>query len=417
MMMDPAGDSTNRTTQTVVPRREFLAAAGATSTLALAGCIGGGSGDAVTVAALNPITGPFSSLGPGQRSGAQLAVEEVNNSDDFDFEFELVTGDTETESGAAQDEAQRVVQDEGAEYVFGAISSSVALALNEFAGESDFIYFPGGAAVPITGSSCNENVFRFETNTAQIAEAISAYTVNNISTDVWFHTADYAYGDSVYNRVSSRMESANSDYTEIGRTRSQLGADSYGSFISNISNSDAGVVVLGMTGGDLVTFTNQAANAGLTDEIAVVGPTQSFRSVRAGTGESSAGTFGGVRYLPSLETGDNQQFVDAYTDSNDGQPGNFARVGYDSIRLMAKGMNQAGSTNVDDVRDALAGGTFETVLGEITLREGDHQATNPTWIGELVTGEDSGLATDVELIEQVPGDETLPPASDLGCEL
>jgi ABC-type branched-chain amino acid transport systems, periplasmic component len=416
-MMDPAGDSTNRTTQTVVPRREFLAAAGATSTLALAGCLGGGSGDAVTVAALNPITGPFSSLGPGQRSGAELAVEEVNNNDDFDFEFELVTGDTETESGAAQDEAQRVVQDEGAEYVFGAISSSVALALNEFAGESDFIYFPGGAAVPITGSSCNENVFRFETNTAQIAEAISAYTVNNISTDVWFHTADYAYGDSVYNRVSSRMESANSDYAEIGRSRSQLGADSYGSFISNISNSDAGVVVLGMTGGDLVTFTNQAANAGLTDEIAVVGPTQSFRSVRAGTGENSAGTFGGVRYLPSLETGDNQQFVDAYTDSNDGQPGNFARVGYDSIRLMAKGMNQAGSTNVDDVRDALAGGTFETVLGEITLREGDHQATNPTWIGELVTGEDSGLATDVELIEQVPGDETLPPASDLGCEL
>jgi amino acid/amide ABC transporter substrate-binding protein, HAAT family (TC 3.A.1.4.-) len=369
------------------------------------------------VAALNPITGPFSSLGPGQRSGAELAVEEVNNNDDFDFEFELVTGDTETESGAAQDEAQRVVQDEGAEYVFGAISSSVALALNEFAGESDFIYFPGGAAVPITGGSCNENVFRFETNTAQIAEAISAYTVNNISTDVWFHTADYAYGDSVYNRVSSRMESANSDYTEIGRTRSQLGADSYGSFISNISNSDAGVVVLGMTGGDLVTFTNQAANAGLTDEIAVVGPTQSFRSVRAGTGENSARTFGGVRYLPSLETGDNQQFVDAYTDSNDGQPGNFARVGYDSIRLMAKGMNQAGSTNVDDVRDALAGGSFETVLGEITLREGDHQATNPTWIGELVTGEDSGLATDVELIEQVPGDETLPPASDLGCEL
>ena len=416
-MMDPTGDSTNRTAQTVVPRRKFLAAAGATSTLALAGCTGGGSGDAVTVAALNPITGPFSSLGPGQRSGAQLAVDEVNNNSDFDFEFELVTGDTETESGAAQDEAQRVVQDEGAEYVFGAISSSVALALNEFAGESDFIYFPGGAAVPITGSSCNENVFRFETNTAQIAEAISAYTVNNISTDVWFHTADYAYGDSVYNRVSGRMESANSDYTEIGRTKSQLGADSYGSFISNISNSDAGVVVLGMTGGDLVTFTNQAANAGLTDEIAVVGPTQSFRSVRAGTGENSVGTFGGVRYLPSLETGDNPQFVDAYTDSNDGQPGNFARVGYDSIRLIAKGMNQAGSTNVDDVRDALAGGTFETVLGEITLREGDHQATNPTWVGELVTGEDSGLATDVELIDQVPGDETLPPASDLGCEL
>lgn len=96
-------------------------------------------------------------------------------------------------------------------------------------------------------------------------------------------------------------------------------------------------------------------------------------------------------------------------------PGNFARVGYDSLRLIAKGMNDAGSTDYEDVRDQLEGSTYTTVLGDITLREGDHQATNPTWMGQLVES-DSDIPN-VELINEVAGGENLPPASELGCNL
>lgn len=395
-----------------------MATAGAAGALALAGCGGGSTGggaDTVTVASLNPMSGPYSSLGPSQRAGAKLAVKQINNNDNYDFEFDLVTGDTQTEAGAAQNEATRLVQQEGADFLVGAISSSVALALNESAKQAEFVYFPGGAAVPITGSSCNQWVFRFETNTAMIAEAISAYSVNNLGTNVWFHYADYAYGDSVYKRVKERMKSASGDFNEVGKSTSELGASNYGSYISQISNSNADIVILGMTGGDLVSFTNQAANQGLTDEMAVVGPTQTFQSVRAGTGANSIGTYGGVRYLPKLKTGDNQQFVEAFKNSNDGAPGNFARVGYDSFRLIAKGMNKAGSTDPEDVRGALSGGTFTTVLGDITLRKGDHQATNPTWMGEIV--DSGGSIPGVKLINEVPSGETLPPASELGCNM
>jgi branched-chain amino acid transport system substrate-binding protein len=416
--MKDTGEATDKAVQTASSRRKFIATAGAAGALALAGCGGGGSTggtDTVTVASLNPMSGAYSSLGPSQRAGAELARDQINDNDDYDFEFELVTGDTQTEAGAAQDEAQRIVQQERAEYVVGAISSSVALGLNEFAGQTDFIYFSGGAAVPITGSSCNQWVFRFESNTAMIAEAISEYSVNNLGTNVWFHIADYAYGDSVYNRVKERMQSASGDFTEAGKSESELGSSNYGSYISQISNSDADIVVLGMTGGDLVSFTNQAASQGLTDEIAVVGPTQTFRSVLAGTGANSLGTYGGVRYLPKLETGDNQQFVEAYRSANDGSPGNFARVGYDSFRLIAKAMNEAGSTDVDDVRDTLEGGSYTTVLGDITLREDDHQATNPTWMGQVVEGD--GDTPNVELINEVAGGDNLPSASELGCNL
>lgn len=378
---------------------------------------GGGSADlgSVTVGILNPMSGAYSSLGPGQRSGAELAVERINGSDEFGVEIEPVYADTETGTSAAQQNAQRLVQQEGAEYLFGAISSSVALSLNEFAANEEFVYFPGGAAVPVTGESCNQWVFRCETNTAQIAEAISGYSVDNLGTNVWFHIADYAYGESVYNRVSSRMEEANDEYQEVDLTRSQLGASNFGSFISQISNSDAEVVILGMTGGDLVNFVNQAADQGLTDRVALVGPTMSFRSVRGATGSNAVGTYGGVRYDPSVDLGDNPQFVEAFRGANDSPPGNFARVGYDSVRLIARGIQQAGSTDPADVRTALSGGTFTTVLGDVTLRESDHQATNPTWVGELVEGD--GDTADVELIDKTEGEEALPPASELGCSL
>ncbi|MFB6121813.1 MAG: ABC transporter substrate-binding protein [Halobacteriaceae archaeon] len=398
-------------------RRRFLASAGAAGAVALAGCSNttGGGTESVTVASLNPMSGAYSSLGPSQRAGVELAVKQINNSDEFSYEIDPVYDDTETEAGAASQAAQKVVQEEQADFVFGAISSSVALGLNEFANQSGFVYFSGGAAVPITGSSCNQWVFRFETNTAQIAEAISPYTVNELGTNVWFHIADYAYGDSVYNRTKERMKAENGNFTEVGKTESSLGSSNFGSYISQISSSNADAVILGMTGGDLVNFVNQAADRGLTDDVALVGPTMSFKAVRKGTGSSVVGTYGGVRYDPSVDLGDNQQFVEAFKNENDGVPGNFERVGYGSIRLMARGMEKAGSTDPEDVRDALEGGTFTTVLGDITLRESDHQATNPTWMAEMTEG-DGGMA-DVELLSKVDGKDTLPPASEMGCNL
>jgi branched-chain amino acid transport system substrate-binding protein len=296
----------------------------------------------------------------------------------------------------------------------GAISSSVALSLNEFAASEEVVYFSGGAAVPITGSACNEWVYRFETNTAQIAEAISDYTVNELGSNVWFHIADYAYGDSVYQRTRQRMGQGSNSFTEVGQSASELGSSNFGSFISQISNSDADAVMLGMLGGDLVSFVNQAANRGLTDEINIVAPTMTIQSTRQALGEQGVGTFGGLRYNANIDIGDNMQFVEAFQEANDGRlPDNFERTGYESVRYLAAGMQEAQSTDPGDVRDALEGMTRTTVLGEVTLRESDHQATVPTWMAEMVPGDDG--TPEVEVLSR--SDDNLPPASELGCEM
>jgi branched-chain amino acid transport system substrate-binding protein len=387
----------------------------------MAGCTGGGAGagggtNEITYGIISPMTGPYGGLAVGQRNGAELAIEHVNADDDLNVQITGVYEDTEADPATGRRKAQSVVEQEGASYLMGAISSSTALALNEFALEQEVIYNPGGAAVPITGSNCNEFVFRAETNTAQMAEAISDYTANELGSNVWFHIADYAYGESVMNRVESRMREGR-DITIAGRSRSQLGAQNFNSYVSQIANSDADVAVLGMTGGDLINFVKQAAGQGLKEQVALMSPTMTFAVVRNALGEAAYGTYGGVRYLPTLDTGNNQEFVTAYEEAYDSPPDNFARVAYMSITMTAQGIAEAGTTDPVEVKDALAGLRMDTILGENEFRACDHQAMNPVWAAELVAPDGGSGPAAVDTVKRVDGADALPSCGELGCNL
>ncbi|WP_323677179.1 ABC transporter substrate-binding protein [Halorubellus sp. PRR65] len=415
------GGTERRASRGRVDRRDVLKAAGVAGVAGLSGClsnIGGSGGGTVTYGVVSPISGSYSSLGPFQRHGAELAIQHLNESDDFGYEIEGVYGDTETGASTATQAASQLVEQDGADFVMGAISSQVGLALNSFAQENEVIYNPGAAAIPITGESCNEYVFRSETNTAQIAEGAAVWALENLGSDVWFHIADYAYGQSVLREWRSRMKSADAEFNEVGVSRAELGAQNYESYISQIQSSDADVLVVGSTGGDFVRFGNQAASAGLGDDVEIITTTASFQSLRAGLGTAGYGIYSGVRYNASLETGWNQQFVDAYTSEypDDGAPGNFARVGYDSIRMTAMGIQEADSTDPTEVKDALAGLETNSVLGTNRYRECDQQAMNPVWVGQNVEP-DSGEVADVELIEKFSGEDAIPSCESTNCSL
>jgi branched-chain amino acid transport system substrate-binding protein len=401
-------------------RRAVLSAVGAGGLAGVAGCLGdigggGGGSDTVKYGVLNPMTGPYAGLAEEQRKGAKLAVKTINDSDEYDFTIDAQYGDTQADAETGQQEARKLVEQHDASFVMGAISSSVALGLNEFAKEESVVYSPGAAAIPITGANCNEYVFRCETNTAQIAEACSEWTLNNLGSNVWFHIADYAYGKSVLSEWRSRMKGSSADFSEAGVTRAKLGAKNFDSFISQIKNSDADVVVVGSTGGDLIEFLNQANAQGLTDQKKVMTTTGSFQVIRGALGEKADGIYSGTRYVPKIDSGDNQEFVEAYEKANDSEPGNFARVAYDSIRMVANGIKEAGSTDPDDVADTLGGLKMQSLFGQNEFRSCDHQAKNPVWVGQNVY--EGGPMADVKLIEKVGGDDTIPSCDQTGCQL
>jgi branched-chain amino acid transport system substrate-binding protein len=146
----------------------------------------------------------------------------------------------------------------------------------------------------------------------------------------------------------------------------------------------------------------------------------SFQSVRGALGPAAYGTYGGVRYTADtdqLDNSANADFVEAYTNEHDSPPDNFARVGYQSIRMTARGIHEAGSADPSAVIDALAGLETDTILGSNQFRECDHQAQNPTWMGELTEPSGGSGPADVSLISKVEGENAIFPCEETGCEL
>jgi len=419
-------------------RRTFLrtvSAGGAAGLVGLAGCVGGvddegedgngngnGNGgvdfDEVHFGVLEPFTGDFSALAEERNQGERLAIQQVNESEEYDFEIVDHEYDTQLNPEDGTQAAREAIDSDGTQFLTGAISSSVALAINEVASEEEVIYTPGAAAVSITGGNCNEYVFRFETNTAQIAEVMTQWMVENLGDKIHYQIADYAYGQSVRREVDRRMGRLSDGYEEVGTTRSDLNAQNFESAITQIqeNTADADALVVGATGGHLIRFLVQAADRGLRDEIPIVTTTASFAVVRGGAGPAAYDVYSGTRYVPSIETGDNQSFVQAYQDEYGATPDNFSRVGYESIRMVANGIQVAGSRDPEVVKEQLPGMSNDTIFGEVAFRGCDHQASNPVWMGRNVAPDDGEVA-DVEILTRLDGDEAQPPCEETGCSL
>jgi len=381
------------------------------------GTSGDGASDigTVTFGVLVPTSGPSAPLGQAQRRGAELGVRYVNGSDEFDFEIEAVYEDTQTDPATGRQRAEKVVDEDGARYIAGALESSVALAVSEFVAGEDLLYTSGAATIELTGEGCNPNTFRNETNAAQQMAGLADFAAAELGTNWWIHTTDDAYGNSAVAQIERRVEAQGLDVEIVGRTMPDKGTTNYGPQISRISNSEAEVVALPETGADLVNFMKQASNAGLTEEVEIIG-TALFAGVsRAALGETAVGTYSSTLYNHKLDTGDNAGFVEAYRSAHDGPPGSFARVGYELVRTAARGIQAAGTADPTRVRDTLEGLEMTTVLGETPYRSCDHQSVNPVWTGEIVESE-SG-PPDVEIIAEVSGEDAIRPCGETGCNL
>lgn len=266
----------------------------------------------------------------------------------------------------------------------------------------------------LTGKNCNEYTFRNETNTAQQSAGLTKFAIDQLGKKIWIHTADYAYGNSAIEEIKKGVDGTDAEI--IGITKPKLGESDFGPYISQIKNSEANVLAIPLTGGPLINFMKQAAGSGLKDEVEIIGTALFAQLIRGALGKAAAGTYSSTLYHHTLDLGDNKQFVDNYSGEYDSPPGSFARVGYEGVRMLARGIQAAESADPKTVKDELPGRDFKTILGERRFRKCDHQAVNPVWSSQLVMPEE-GKVTTLDLKQKISAEEATPPCSAGSCSL
>ena len=396
----------------------------------------GVQGKDVFIGVAVPRTGTYAVQGEDELKGWQLAVEHINQGNALikrispktkkgvlGKELKLVVADSAAKPNDAVQAEQRFITEDKVMLMTGSTSSAVAVALNKLAQREKVLYVTGiSGSNDTTGKDCVRYGFRqnFYGQTAAAAIGpvlLKAYGRNKKAA---FMTPDYTYGHTVTKSVNDYL-TKNGGWTMVTNQVSPLGALDYSSYLLNIANSGADVLVNVNWGRDAVLSIQQAQKFGIFDKMKLVVPYQiPFLAPECG-GNLLAGVYAATDFWWTLEDKYPlaKMFVDSFRRKFGYNPEWGANNAYMSFAMWADAVEHAGSFYPPDViKSYEEGRQLESTVGEVHFRKEDHQLVRPVIIVQGKKASDMKNKEDFWTVEEiVPGAPLMQKPDEFGCKL
>lgn len=396
----------------------------------------GVAGSTVYIGASVPRTGSYAAQGEDELKGMQLAVDHLNEGNALikkiapkvskgvlGKEVKLLVADSAAKPNDAVQEQQRFITENKIVLMTGSTSSAVAVALNKLAQREKVLYAVAiSGSNDTTGKDCTRYSFRqcFYGETA--ANAIGPVLVKTFGKNkkAAFMTPDYTYGHTVTKSVNDYL-SQNAGWTMVTNQVSPLGTSEFSSYLTNIANSGADVLINVNWGRDAVLSIQQANQFGILPKMHLVVPYQvPFLAKEVGP-EIMQGVYAATDFWWTLEDKYPlaKMFVDAFDKKYGYKPEWGANNAYMQFAIWARMVEEARSFYPPDVIKAYEKGeTFDSTVGKVEFRAADHQLVRPVIIvrgkkpGDMRNKEDFW-----EITEVVPGAPLMQKADAFGCKL
>ncbi len=395
----------------------------------------GSEGDSIFIGLTVDLTGPYSAQGAEQQRGYELAAEQINSGAPqlqkispllkkgvLGKSLKLGVADAETKPNTGVQAATRFIHENKAMMIAGSTSSAVAIALQKVCNREHTPYFTAiSGSNETTGVDCQRYGFRIGYYAYMACKAIAPVVAKELGKDrkAAYLTPDYTYGHTTTQSMKEFTEKEG--WKTVTNQVHPLGAKDYSSYLINIANTDADVLVCVAYGADAVNAIKQAKQFGLLDKMKVVVPYSSAFLEKELGADMMEGVLVAQGFWWTMQN-DNpiaKDFVEAYDKKFGGKPRDSALYAYLALVLWADAVERAGSLYPVDVVKALeAGETRDTPVGKLTFRAGDHQSDCNF---PILRGKKKADMKDpddfYEVVEIVNGKEVLPPLGLLGCKL
>jgi ABC-type branched-subunit amino acid transport system substrate-binding protein len=395
----------------------------------------GSQGNSVFIGIAVPRTGTYAVQGEDELKGWQLAVEHINAGHPLikqispktkkgvlGKEVKYGVADSAAKPNDAVQAQQRFITENKAVLMTGSTSSAVAVALNKLAQREKVLYVTGiSGSNDTTGKDCVRYGFRqnFYGQTAAAAIGpviVKAYGKNKKAA---YLTPDYTYGHTVTKSCQDYLKTAG--WTTTTNQVAPLGAPDYSSYLLNVANSGADVLINVNWGHDAVLSTQQAQRFGILDKMKLVIPYQiPFLAPEVG-GNLTAGVYAATDFWWTLEDKFPlaKMFVEEFRKKYGYSPEWGANNAYMSFAMWAEAVENAGTFYPPDViKSYEAGRKIQSTVGEVYYRKEDHQCVRPVII---VQGKKQSEMKNKEdywnVLEIVPGEGLMQKPDAFGCKL
>ncbi len=318
--------------------------------------------------------------------GLELAVEEINAAGGvLGRPLKLIVRDSKLSPEQALREAKDLVINEKVFWLQGAVSSSEARSISEFAKTQKVIYVIEQAkSDKLLGEWGHRYVFSATNNAYMEAVGIAAASKKIFGPlkKIYNLSPDYEGGRSAWRNFFESYKKEVPDATIVGEVWPKLGTQDYTSYLTAVMNSNAELMFTAFYQTDALTLIKQSTAIGLNGKIGVVG---------LWWGENLVPMFnasfypkktigGGVYAFWAIDRPESKEFVNKVKAKYGVYP-TYAVSGYAFVKTMAKAIQKVGALDTEKVINALEGAVMESPIGPIPIRGCDHQAMWPSFVG------------------------------------
>src|SRR5262245_19229879 len=342
----------------------------------------GAQAQTVKLALIDPQSGLMAPVGLNELNSWRYVADMANQKNWAGGpKFEIVGFDNKLSPQGSLNALKQAI-DQGIRYILQGNGSSVALALqdavekhNERNPGKEIIFLNYAAVDPdMTNSKCTYWHFRLDANADMKMEALTSYLAKdkNIKS-VYLLNQNYSFGQAVAKAAKEYLARKRPDIKIVGEDLHPLAQlKDFAPYVAKMKAAGTDTVITGNWGSDLALLIKAAKDAGLS---------ANFYTYYAGTtgvptAMGAAGT-DHVRYvgywnLNSDKAGSvgekiYKEFKEKYKDDY------YTMASYSVIRSLAESFNKSKSTEPVRVAFALEGLKFQSVNGEVEMRNTDHQ--------------------------------------------
>jgi branched-chain amino acid transport system substrate-binding protein len=374
----------------------------------------------VKVGVLETITGTNGAFGRNEVAGFELARDEINAKGGIlGRPIQLLVEDAANDVGTGVQKAEKLASRDKVDLMVGDVNSAVALAAMQVSNRNGIIHFVCGAhSDPISGKDCRWNVFHVCNTTSMEANAIADILAKKFGTKWYFITPDYTFGHALQKGFEARLKKFNGKV--VGSDLVPIGTTEYSAYLIKARAAAPDVLILLVSGQDMVNCMKQVVQFGLNKKFAIAGGQQELENLIAMPPEARIGWWcfewywkvPGIKGLP--------EFVGKIKKRTGHVPTAHHWFAYAGLYTYALNANSQKTLDARKIAKAIEGYTLppEVALQShaLTYRAGDHQLMTQLYIGTAKAGE-KGSEDLFDITDTVLGADVATPVDQTGCKI
>ncbi len=320
----------------------------------------------LSIGLVYPATGRLASVGMEMGSGFELALEEINNSQLGNTKLKFITEDDQSTVEGAVEAYNKLIHQDGVSVILGPATSSATEVAFPIAQHSGVVAISATAAARGLGA-IGDFVFR----TILTTDILITSGINATQAKLGYQKVGIIYDETDLfsaDGAAVMRESLTANGVEILTTETfQSGDTDFSEQLTRIKDSNPDAIFVSALPPDKPEILIQAHQLGIPDSVPFIINTLTAADVQA-AGGAAEGTIAFTSWVNTVDTPDNQVFIQNYRTKYGIEPNIWATQSYASVYILAKAIADAQSADPNAIRNALANITdFDTILGKFSF--------------------------------------------------